>query len=362
MPGGMMAEQPTASRPSLPHAPTRRRVAPLLTPGLLWISVAYVVPGLLIVVYSFLTPKLGGGVVWEATLESWDQIVAKGRRSTAGWGTVGSAVLRGLAATVLASVPIIASARYLGRRISRGLSFAALVGGLVAVNHLASKYNNYTAVFARSVVWSVLATVICIGCALPLAVFISSRRSTVTKNALLVAVMIPFWTSMLVRTYAIRFLLANTGPVNNFLETLGMDRIVFLNTRFAVILGLVYTALPFMILPLYAATERVDRAQMEAARDLGARPSQVFAEVFVPMVKPGLIVGGVMVFVLSVSQYLVPTLLGGGKTNMIANLLELQFGEAFNWPLGAAIAALFSVITLAGLYLTVGRRDQEQLL
>lgn len=359
-------DQPATSPPPSPPAttagPARRRVAPLLAPGLLWISVTYVVPGLLIVVYSFLTPKLGGGVVWEATLDSWDQIVAKGRRSTAGWGTIGAAAVRGIVATAVAAIPMIGAARYLGRRIPRSLAIAALVGGLVAVNHLASAYNNYTAVFARSVVWSVLATIICIAFALPLAVFISSRHSTVTKNALLIAVMIPFWTSMLVRTYAIRFLLANTGPVNNFLETLGLDRIVFLNTRFAVILGLVYTALPFMVLPLYAAAERVDRAQMEAARDLGARPPQVFADVFVPMVKPGLIVGGVMVFVLSVSQYLVPTLLGGGKTNMIANLLELQFGEAFNWPLGAAIAALFSVITLAGLYVTVGRRDEEQLL
>ena len=361
----MMAEPTaptTAADPSSTRPPARRRVAPLLAPGLLWIAVAYVVPGLLVVVYSFLTPKLGGGVVWEATLDSWDQIVAKGRRSTAGWGTVGAAVLRGAAAVAVASVPAVAAARYLGRRISASLALAALFGGLVAVNHLASEYNNYTAVFARSVVWSVLATVICIGLALPLAVFISSRRSPVTKNALLIAVMIPFWTSMLVRTYAIRFLFANTGPLNNLLESLGLDRIVFLNTRFAVILGLVYTALPFMILPLYAATERVDRAQMEAARDLGARPPQVFADVFLPMVKPGLIVGGVMVFVLSVSQYLVPTLLGGGKTNMIANLLELQFGEAFNWPLGAAIAALFSVVTLASLYVTVGRRDQEQFL
>lgn len=353
---------PKAGKPARASAPNRRRVAPLLAPGLLWISVAYVVPGLLIVVYSFLTPKLGGGVVWEATLDSWDQIVAKRRRSTAGWGTIGAAVLRGIVAAAVTSIPIIAASRYQGRRVSRGLAIAGILGGLVAINHLASAYNNYTAVFARSVVWSVLATILCIALALPLAVFISSRRSTVTKNALLIAVMIPFWTSMLVRTYAIRFLLANTGPVNNFLETLGMDRVVFLNTRFAVILGLVYTALPFMVLPLYAATERVDRAQMEAARDLGARPPQVFADVFVPMVKPGLIVGGVMVFVLSVSQYLVPTLLGGGKTNMIANLLELQFGEAFNWPLGAAIAALFSVVTLVGLYATVGRRDQEQLL
>ncbi len=106
---------PKAGEPARAPAPNRRRVAPLLAPGLLWISVAYVVPGLLIVVYSPFTPTLGGGVVWEATLDSWDQIVTKGRRSTPGWGTIGAAVLRGIVAAAVTSIPIIAASRYLGR-------------------------------------------------------------------------------------------------------------------------------------------------------------------------------------------------------------------------------------------------------
>ncbi len=334
----------------------------LLTPGIAWISLIYVVPGLLVVVYAFLTPKLGGGVIWNTTLEAWRELLAVGRRSEIGWGSLGGAVLRGAAGAAITAGGVVLVGHLIGRRFARLGLASMIVGALVGVHHLALAYNNYSAVFARSVVWSLQATVLCVVLALPLAVFIGSRRSAVTKNALLVAVMIPFWTSMLVRTYAIRFVLANTGPLNSFLEDLGLDRIVFLNTRFAVMLGLVYTALPFMILPLYAAVERYDGAQLEAARDLGARPAQVFTEVFLPLVRNGLIVGSVMVFVLSVSQYLVPTLLGGGKTNMIANLLDLQFGEAFNWPLGAALATLFSLITIAGLYLVVGRRDEADLL
>ena len=260
------------------------------------------------------------------------------------------------------AAPLTAGALCLRRSTRAALAVAAAVGAGVGLNHLASAYNTYAAVFARSVVWSLWTTAVCIGLALPLAVFIGARRSQIAKNALLVAVMIPFWTSMLVRTFAIRFVLSNTGPLNSLIESVGFERQVFLNTRFAVMLGLVYTALPFMVLPLYAAVERSDRAQLEAARDLGARPAQVFSEVFVPLIRPGLAVGSVMVFVLSVSQYLVPTLLGGGKTNMIANLLELQFGEAFNWPLGAAVATLFSLITVVSIYLVVGRRDGAELL
>ena len=340
----------------------RRRIAALLTPGLAWITLVYVVPGTLIVVYSLLTPKLGGGIVWELSTEAWNEITSKGRRSEADWGTFASAAVRTAVATAIAGLVLVPSARRL-RRSTRGALFAAIVLGVLAgANHLAGAYNNYSAVFARSVLWSLWATATCVALALPLAVFISSRRSRITKNALLVAVMIPFWTSMLVRTFAIRFTLSNTGPLNNAIESMGLDRQVFLNTRFAVILGLVYTALPFMVLPLYAAIERADRAQLEAARDLGARPPQVFLDVFVPLIRPGLSVGSTMVFVLSVSQYLVPTLLGGGKNNMIANLLDLQFGEAFNWPLGAAVATLFSLITIGSLYFVVGRRDGADLL
>lgn len=323
----------------------------LALPGLTWISLVYVLPGILVVVYSFLTPRLGGGVIWEFSLDAWSEITSRGSRSDFGWATVIAAAVTGIIAGAVAWILGHVWLRYAGGAHRLPVLAGALVGGLWAANHLASDYNNFTAVFTRSVIWSVWATVACLVLALPLAVFISGRRSLVTKNALLVAVMIPFWTSMLVRTYAIRFLLANTGPLNGWIESLGFERQVFLNTRFAVVLGLVYTALPFMVLPLYAAVERSDRAQLEAARDLGAKPMQVFTQVFIPMARAGVTVGSTMVFVLSVSQYLVPTLLGGGKTNMLANLLELQFGESFNWPLGAALAVVFTAFSIVSLRL-----------
>lgn len=340
----------------------KRYTGRLLGPGLSWISMTYVVPGILIIIYSFLSPRLGGGVIWDFNLDAWAEVIAKGSRSEAGWGTVGDASLLGIIAAAIVAIPVLAWSRSMGRSDRRALALCGVFGLLAALNHLASAYNNYSAVFVRSVVWSLWATALCAVLALPLVVFISSRTSRVVKNALLVAVMIPFWTSMLVRTYAIRFLLSNTGPLNNIIESFGLERQAFLNTRFAVMFGLVYTALPFMILPLFAAVERSDRAQLEAARDLGARPMRVFSEVFVPMIRPGLVVGSTMVFVLSVAQYLVPTLLGGGKTNMIANLLELQFGEAFNWPLGAAIAAVFSLLTILSLYVVTGRNEEMDLL
>jgi spermidine/putrescine transport system permease protein len=284
----------------------RRRVLILLAPGAILIIATYVLPGVLIFIYSFLTPRLGGGVQWELSLDAYRNLLSPQPR--------------------------------------------------------ALLYNNFVSVLARSVIWAALATAACFALSLPVAVFISNRRSDAVKYALLVAVMIPFWTSMLVRTYALRYLLANTGPVNELLGGLGFDTVVFLNTRIAVILGLVYTALPFMILPLYASIARLDQRILEAGRDLGAAPIQNFRRVFLPMISAGVVVGSTLVFVLSVSQYIVPTLLGGGKVNMIANLIDLQFGEAFNWPFGAAIAVVFSVIALTSLWIVTGRREEAGLL
>lgn len=279
----------------------RRRARLLVTPGLAWITVIYVVPTLLILAYSFLTPRIGGGVEWSPTLDAWRELLSRNVRSV--------------------------------------------------------YYNSYLSVTIRSVVWAAVATAISLLAAFPLAVFISQRRSAITRNALLVAVIIPFWTSMLVRTYAVRFLLGNTGPVNGMLERIGLETQVFLNTRFAVVLGLTYTALPFMILPVYAAVERVDGRVIEASRDLGANAIQTFRRVYLPLTRTGVVVGCTMAFVLSVSQFVVPVLLGGNRVTMIANLIALQFGEGFNWPLGSAIAILFTALGLLGLRFIVGRRD-----
>lgn len=276
-----------------------------MTPGALWISATYVVPGVLILVYSFLSPRLGGGVEWRFSLDAYRDLLSPQER--------------------------------------------------------ASFYNNHVTVLVRSITWAAVATALCFVLSLPVAVFIHTRRSAAGRYALLVAVMIPFWTSMLVRTYALRYLLANTGPINEFIRGMGWETVVFLNTRMAVVLGLVYTALPFMILPLYASIARLDPRLLEAGRDLGAGPVQNFGRVFLPLISAGVVVGSTLVFVLSVSQFIVPTLLGGGKVNMIANLIELQFGESFNWPLGAGIAVFFSLLTLLGLWVVTGRREEAGL-
>jgi spermidine/putrescine transport system permease protein len=282
-----------------------RRSALLRSPGMTLIAALYVIPMTLIVVYSFLTRKVGGGVSWDFTLDAWREVF---RRDPA-----------------------------------------------------ADYYNGFATVLIRSVIWSVLTTVITLCLSLPMAVFISSRRSALAKNALLVAVVIPFWTSMLVRIFAMRFLLANTGPLNNALESLGLERQTFLNSSGVVIGGLIYTSLPFMILPLYAAVERVDHRVLDASRDLGAGPAQVFRTAFLPMINVGVTTGCMLVFVLSVSQYLVPTLLGGGKANMIANVVEQQFGEGQNWPLGSAIAVFLTVLTLVGLWFNARNSDETLL-
>ena len=279
-----------------------RRAALLMGPGTALITLTYVIPGLLILLYSFLSPKLGGGVRWDFSLDTYRALVAPDVR--------------------------------------------------------AALYNDYVTVLVRSVVWAGIATGVCLALALPVAVFIHARRSTTARYALLVAIMIPFWTSMLVRTYALRSLLSTTGVLNGVIERLFGDTIIFLSTPKAVILGLIYTALPFMILPVYAAVARVDPHLLEAGRDLGANPAQTFRRVFLPSIRAGTVTGCVLVFVLSVSQFIVPALLGGGKINMIANLIELQFGESFNWPLGAGLAIFFSALTLLGLRV-VGRRTQE---
>lgn len=282
----------------------QRRLFGLRAPAVALVAAFYLLPLTLIIVYSFLKSGNAGGVRLQLSLDSYRELLRADPR--------------------------------------------------------ASLYNGYVTLFVRSTWWSALATLVTLALSLPLATFIASRRSTLAKNALLVAVVIPFWTSMLVRIYAVRFLLANSGPVNGWLEALGFETRVFLNSSGIVFAGLVYTALPFMVLPLYAAIERIDRNVLNAARDLGANPIQVFFTAFVPLVRVGILAGSMLVFVLSVSQYLVPTLLGGGKANMIANVIENQFNESQNWPLGSAISVLLVVISLIGTWWSV-RFEQDAL-
>jgi spermidine/putrescine transport system permease protein len=211
----------------------------------------------------------------------------------------------------------------------------------------------------RSVILSAAATAMCIVLAFPLALFIS--RATRYKNLYLQLVMLPFWTSFLVRTYAWMFLLRDTGLVNTALIGLGFLRqpLPLLYNDAAVLLGLVYAFLPFMVLPLYATLERMDPALLEAAADLGAHPRAAFFRVIVPLAKPGIWAGIALVFIPCLGAYLTPDLLGGGKSVMIGNLVQNQFTNARDWPFGSAASLTLMLLTLAalGIFYRRGPKD-----
>jgi spermidine/putrescine transport system permease protein len=219
----------------------------------------------------------------------------------------------------------------------------------------------YGVILLRSVVLSAAATAICIVLAFPLALFIS--RATRYKNLYLQLVMLPFWTSFLVRTYAWMFLLRDTGLVNTALIGLGVLRqpLPLLYNDAAVLLGLVYAFLPFMVLPLYATLERMDPALLEAAADLGARPRAAFFRVIVPLAKPGIWAGIALVFIPCLGAYLTPDLLGGGKSVMIGNLVQNQFTNARDWPFGSVASLTLMLLTLAALAVFYRRGPKDLL-
>jgi spermidine/putrescine transport system permease protein len=219
----------------------------------------------------------------------------------------------------------------------------------------------YLGILWRSFWIAGASTVISLLLGFPLALFIS--RAGKRKNLYLSLVILPFWTSFLVRTYAWMFLLRDTGLVNSTLQKLGIihDPLPLLYNDGAVILGLVYGYLPFMVLPLFGTIERLDRNLLEAAADLGARPWATLLRVVLPLSAPGIRAGVILVFIPCLGAYLTPDLLGGGKSVMIGNLIQNQFTTARDWPFGSAISlALMAVVML--LLIAFVRRDEEGLL
>ncbi len=218
----------------------------------------------------------------------------------------------------------------------------------------------YLTILWRSFVMAGVATVLCLVFAFPAALFIS--RATSRRNLYLQLVMLPFWTSFLVRTYAWLFLLRDTGLINTVLQSLGLIHapLPLLYNDGAVLLGLVYGYLPFMVLPIYATLERLDPSLVEAAADLGARPLATVFRVIVPLSKPGIVAGSILVFIPCLGAFLTPDLLGGGRTVMVGNLVQNQFTTARDWPFGSAISiALMAIVTL--LLVIFLRRESESL-
>ena len=210
----------------------------------------------------------------------------------------------------------------------------------------------------RSVWLALLTTIICLVVAYPFAYYMSTRSESV-RNLMLVFVMIPFWTNFLVRNYAWRVILGNDGPFTQVTEAIGLGERELLFTQSSVVLGLVYGFLPFMILPLYAAIERIDSSLLEASRDLYANSTQAFRHVLLPLSMPGVIAGSILVFIPTLGAYVTPAILGGARTTLLGDYIVSQFLSARNQPFGSALSiAVMSVMLGATiLYFRSGARN-----
>jgi spermidine/putrescine transport system permease protein len=199
----------------------------------------------------------------------------------------------------------------------------------------------------------------CLLVGFPLAYVLATRAGS-WKTVLMALIVIPLWTSFLIRTYAWMFILGSNG-VPKVLEAFGFD-VQLLNTPFAVLLGIVYNYLPLMALPIYVSLERLDRSFIEASRDLGAGPFATFRQITVPLSAPGVVSGCLLVFIPVMGEYLIPVLLGGGKTYFLGNALADLFLQSRNWPFGAALGSAFVAFMLlvVGVYAWVVRRLTDQ--
>ena len=294
------APAPGRSGEQAARAARIRRNWLLATPALLLLLLAASGPLLVVVVYSMLEPAEYSGVVWELSGEGWFRVL-----------------------------------------FHRDI-FDETVG--LADAHLT--------IFWRSASISLLTTVITLLLGFPTAYFIATRPPR-QRTLWLFLVTIPFWTNLLIRTFAIMEVIRNQGILNSWAMAAGVIEapIQILYTDTAVLIGMVYVYLPLMVLPLYAAMERLDFRLVEAAYDLYASRWRVLTRVIVPLVKPGIVAGSILVFIPSLGAYVTPRVLGGGKNMMISNLIELQFGEGRNWPLGAALSmTLLAFVMLALLF------------
>ena len=217
----------------------------------------------------------------------------------------------------------------------------------------------YLEVLQRTFLWSVACTVICLFLGYPVAYLIV--RGGRWRNILLFLVVLPFWNSFLVRTFAMIFLMRDTGLINNWLLKLGVigQPLSILYTPFAVMAGLVYGFLPFMILPIYASLEKLDSSLLEAAEVLGARPRARFRKVTLPLSMPGVVAGCLLVFIPALGSFLTSDLLGGAKQMMIGNLVQNQFSSARNWPFGSAASFIVMALVLAAVMIYLRVKDKN---
>ncbi len=281
----------------------------LLTPALVVLTLAASGPLLIVLVYSLLTPGDYGGVVWQFSTDAWFGVVMERDFFT------------------------------------EELGFA----------------DAHLSIFWRSIKLSLMTALITFIFGFPTAYFIATRPKH-RRDMWMLLIMIPFWTNLLIRTFAIMELIRAEGTVNTLLMATGIvdEPIQMLFTEFAILTGMAYVYLPLMVLPIYASMERLDFSLVEAAYDLYATRWQVLRRVIFPLVKPGVIAGSILVFVPSLGAYVTPRVLGGGKQLMLGNLIELQFGQGRNWPLGAALSlTLLAIVMVALLYYVKAAGSEE---
>jgi len=281
----------------------------LILPTWLVIGFFLLLPVGIMLIYSFLTKEFRGGVIWDFTLAAYDQFFFD----------------RGLFGDDPAKIEW-----------------------------------TYIKIFWRSIWQAGIATVFCLIIGFPTAWFIATRTGS-NRSIWLFLITIPYWVNLLIRTISMKFLIRDTGPLNEWLMSMGVisEPIHMINTNFAVQLGLFYSYLPFMVLPTYASVERYNFTLSEAAADLYASRFTTLRQIILPTVKPGIIAGCILVFVPSLGAFLAPDLLGGAKTFMIGSLIEEQFkGNAGNWPFGAAVSMI--LLSLVLIVLTYYARQQSK--
>ena len=286
----------------------KSNIAALIGPALVIIAVFMGLPLCIMAVYSVLEPAQYGGVIWNLSPEA-----------------------------------------YLQTLFERDFLTDDLVFS-----------GDYLKIFARSVLQAGIATVLCLIIGIPTAYYIATRPER-QKNIWLFAVTIPYWVNLLIRTIALLMILRDDGPVNTALISIGLTEtpLPLAYNNFAIGVGLAYSFLPFMILPLYSAFERFDFSLMEAAYDLHASRTQAFFKVVLPILKPGIVAGSLLVFIPGIGSYLAPDILGGGKTMMIGNLIGLQFQGSRNWPFGAALSMVLLSLTLLVLVWSARRSARQ---
>jgi spermidine/putrescine transport system permease protein len=243
---------------------------------------------------------------------------------------------------------------------SRDATGHVIFSDLSLRNYLAALDPEFLPAFANSVRYSVLTTVLSLLIGYPIAYWIS-RHGGRHKILLLILIMLPFWTSYLIRTYAWMMILRDNGVANWVLMSLGLtsDPIPFLNTDFSVVLGMTYGFLPFAVLPLYVSIDRLDDNLVQAARDLYASSRGAFAHVILPLTMPGIVAAAVLTFIPAMGDYVTPDLLGGTQTSTVAKIIQVLFTSGRDWPYGSALGFLLMVITLGGTFLAIRALRQE---